>query len=85
MTTKPFGLSDIPLGPYKMGNNIQDSHIYRPNHSLAEKIINQVINTETNKKRLVFNYNKAPKISILGEVYRPVRLIKADENDYRQF
>ena len=65
LITKPFGLSDIHLGPYKIGNNIQDSHIYRPNHPLAEKIINQVINTETNKKRLIFNYNKAPKISIL--------------------
>lgn len=65
LKTKPFGLNDIPLGPYRMGNNIQDTHIYRPNHPLAEKIMNQVINKETNKKRLIFNYNEAPKISIL--------------------
>ena len=76
LKTKPFGLSDIPLGPYKMGNNIQDSHIYRPNHPLVEKIINQVINTETNKKRLVFNYNKVPKISILEKFIGQSGLLK---------
>ena len=65
LKTKPFGFNDIPLGPYRMGNNIKDSHIYRPNHPLAEKIIDQVIHIETNKKRLAFNYNSAPKISIL--------------------
>ena len=65
LKTKPFGLNDIPLGPYKMGKNIQDSHIYRPNHPLAEKIMDQVINKETDRKRLIFNYNETPKISIL--------------------
>ena len=65
LKTKPFGLNGIPLGPYKMGNNIQDSHIYRPNHPLAEKIMDQVINKETIRKRLIFNYNEGPKISIL--------------------
>ena len=65
LKAKPFNLQDIPLGPYRMGNNIQDTYIYRPNHPLARKIINKAINTETNKKRLIFNYNKAPKISIL--------------------
>ena len=63
----PFGLNDIPLGPYKMGNNIKDSHIYRPNHPLAEKVINTVIEKNTDKKKLVFHYNdpSAPKVSIL--------------------
>ncbi len=67
LRTKPFGLNNIPLGPYKMGKNIQDSHIYRPNHPLAEKIIDQVINNKTDRKRLIFNHNEAPKISILEE------------------
>ena len=63
---KPFNL-DISLGPYKMGNNIQDSHIYRPNHLLAEKIMETIINKNIQKKKLIFNYNdsQAPKISIL--------------------
>ena len=65
LKTKPFGLNNIPLGPYRMGKNIQDSHIYRPNHLLAKKIIDQVINKETDKKRLIFNYNEASIISIL--------------------
>ena len=67
LRTKPFGLGNIPLGPYKMGKNIKDVHIYRPNHPLAKKIIDQIINKETDKKRLIFNYNEAPKISILKE------------------
>ena len=63
----PFGLNNISLGPYKMGNNIKDFHIYRPNHPLAEKVINNVIGTNTGRKRLVFHYNdsSAPKVSIL--------------------
>ena len=63
---KPFNL-DISLGPYKMGNNIQDSHIYRPNHPLAEKIMDTIINGSTQKKKLIFNYNdpQTLKISIL--------------------
>lgn len=67
LKTKPFGLSDIPTGPYKMGNNIKDSHIYRPNHPLAEKIINTVFEKKTERKKLKFNYtdSSAPKISIL--------------------
>ena len=65
LRTKPFGLSDIPTGPYKMGKNIKDVHIYRPNHPLAEKIIAQIINKKTDRKRLIFKYNQARKISIL--------------------
>ena len=67
LKTKPFGLSDIPTGPYKMGNNIKDSHIYRPNHPLAEKIINTIFEKKTERKKLKFNYtnSSAPKISIL--------------------
>ncbi|MDE0518316.1 MAG: SNF2-related protein, partial [Bdellovibrionales bacterium] len=67
LKTKPFGLNSIPLGPYRMGNNIQDSHIYRPNHPLAEKIVNTVFEKKTERKKLKFNYtdSSAPKISIL--------------------
>ena len=68
-----------------MGNNIQDSHIYRPNHSLAEKIIDQAINTETNKKRLVFNYNKAPKISILEKFIGKTGFLKLTKISIESF
>ena len=69
LKTKPFGLSNISLGPYRMGKNIQDSHIYRPNHPLAEKIIETVVQKSTNKTKLLFNYNDplTPKISILED------------------
>ena len=68
LNTAPYGLN-VPLGPYKMGNNITDSHIYRPGHPLAEKVIENVINKPTEKAKLIFKYNdpSAPKISILEE------------------
>ena len=66
LNTIPFGL-DVRSGPYKMGNNVKDSHIYRPGHPLAEKVIETVIGKQTEKARLIFNYNdpSIPKISIL--------------------
>ncbi len=69
LKTRPFGLSDISLGPYKMGNNVKDSHIYRLGHPLAEKIIEAVKEKQTRTARLIFNYNDPliPKISILQE------------------
>ena len=63
----PFGLGNIPRGPYEMGNDIKNSHIYRLEHPLAKNIMDIVINKQTNKAKLIFDYNdpSIPKISIL--------------------
>ncbi len=82
---RPFDLNTIPLGPYKMGNNIQDSHIYRPNHPLAEKIIDQVLSKKTDKKRLIFNYRKGPKISILKGFIGKSGLLRLTKLTIRSF
>ena len=70
LKTKPFHL-DIPLGSYKMGSNIniKNSLIYGPTHPLGEKIINNIIETKTTRKKLIFHYNipSSPKISIIED------------------
>ena len=65
----PFNLKNIPNGPYKIGNNVKDSHIYRPGHPLAKKVMETVINKATDKVRIVFDYSSSnSKISILEDL-----------------
>ena len=73
--TYSFNLKQIPFdlnihsGPYKMGRHIEDSHIYRPDHPLAKKIMETVIQKQTPIKRLIFKHTdpSAPKIAVLEE------------------
>ena len=60
----------IPLGPYKMGQNIEGVHFYRPQHPLAQKILEQAINANTPFAYLTFNYGhpSSPKITILEDL-----------------
>jgi len=37
----PFPAEDIDSGPYRIGRNIEDAHIYRVGHPLAQKVISQ--------------------------------------------
>ena len=37
----PFPKENINPGPYKIGKNVEDAHIYRPGHSLAQKILSE--------------------------------------------
>ena len=62
-----FENSSIPLGPYKMGKNIEDAHIYRPRHPLALKVIEKVMKVETPLALLTFDYSNpnSPRITIL--------------------
>ena len=63
----PFPDEEIESGPYKIGKNIDDAHIYRPGHPLAEKILNEVKNIETSEAKLVFNY------SDYGQIISPIK------------
>ncbi|MBF0240412.1 MAG: DEAD/DEAH box helicase, partial [SAR324 cluster bacterium] len=46
------------LGPYKIGKNIEDAHIYRPSHPLAQKILQAVKSKELSQAELVFDYTQ---------------------------
>jgi len=58
----PFSGDNIPPGPYKIGNHIEDSHVYRPGHPLAQKILEKVKNKELPVSELVFDRLNNPVI-----------------------
>lgn len=64
--TNPFPGESIPAGPYRLGKNVDDSHIYRTHHPLAQKIIEKIKSEELKDAELVFDYSKSgKKITIL--------------------
>lgn len=63
----PFPEESIDSGSYKIGKNIDDAHIYRPGHPLAQKILNVVKNKTLDQVEIVFDYsNNKSIISILS-------------------
>jgi ERCC4-related helicase len=58
----PFPDNGIHPGPYKIGKNIEDAHIYRPGHPLAQQILNEVKAKLLPRSEIVFNYSKNPTI-----------------------
>lgn len=62
----PFKGEEIPPGPYKIGKNVEDSHIYRPGHPLAQRILENVKATDLQATEITFDYTNNPvKISVL--------------------
>ncbi|MBT3348867.1 DEAD/DEAH box helicase [bacterium] len=62
----PFQGEVIPPGPYKIGNNVEDSHVYRPAHPLAQRILSEVKGKELPTNEIVFDYsNHQTIISVL--------------------
>lgn len=58
----PFPGEHIEEGPYRIGKNIEDAHIYRPGHPLAERILQQVKTKELPILELVFDYSSYGQI-----------------------
>ena len=59
---------DIPLqtGLYRMGRKVEDAHIYRLNHPIAQVIIGQAASQNLNPAKICFHYSADPiKIAIL--------------------
>jgi superfamily II DNA/RNA helicase len=64
----PYPIS-IPTGEYKLSKNTTNEYIYRINHPLAQKIINEYKNNNEDKVEIEFDYTNNPsKISILNEL-----------------
>ena len=53
----PFPEEDIHPGPYKIAKNVEDAHIYRPGHPLAQRILNKVKEKPLDKSEIVFDYS----------------------------
>lgn len=58
----PFPGENIEEGPYKIGKNIDDAHIYRPGHPLAELILKEVKLKKLSNTELIFDYSNYGKI-----------------------
>ncbi len=58
----PFSDGDIHRGPYRIGKNIEDAHIYRPGHPLAQNILNAIKKKNMDGAEVVFDYSNNPNI-----------------------
>ncbi len=54
----PFAGENIHEGPYRIGKNIEDAHIYRPGHPLAQRILNEVKKKALANAEIIFDYSK---------------------------
>lgn len=63
----PFPNENIESGPYRIGKNVDDAHIYRPGHPLAERILNEVKSKELPVSRVAFDY------SHYGQIISPIK------------
>jgi superfamily II DNA/RNA helicase len=66
LKNNPFPTEEIDAGPYKIGKNIEDAHVYRPGHSLAQRILADIKSKPSDDSEIVFNYsNNQAIISVL--------------------
>lgn len=63
----PFPDEKIDEGPYKIGKNVDDAHIYRPGHPLAEKILHEVKMRPLPSVELIFDYSN------YGQIISPIK------------
>jgi hypothetical protein len=62
LKSNPFPKEHIDSGPYKIGKNIEDAHIFRPGHPLAQMILNEVKKKKLDVSEVIFNYSNNPAI-----------------------
>lgn len=66
LNKNPFPSEMIDPGPYKIGKNIVDAHIYRPGHPLAQRILEAVKSKDTDEAEMTFDYSSHQgKVSVL--------------------
>lgn len=62
----PFDHVTLPLGPYEMGRDIENAHVYRIGHPVAQHILKLAGGRQLDAARLVFDYTGYPlKVSVL--------------------
>src|SRR3989339_880825 len=62
LKNNPFPEEKIDSGPYKIGKNVEDAHIYRPGHILAQKILSELKKKSSQEAEVLFDYSKNPTI-----------------------
>lgn len=69
LLSNPYPDQPIPLGRYKLGPAIDDAHIYRLGHPLAQSMVNNAANAELPFVQLNFDYSNCPlQVSILKDL-----------------
>ncbi|MBV6479585.1 MAG: RNA polymerase-associated protein RapA [Ignavibacteria bacterium] len=82
----PFPGDNIDEGPYKIGKNIDDAHIYRPGHPLAENILKNVKAEKLPAAEIIFDYtNFGQIISPLKELVGTSGILKVSEFTIESF
>lgn len=82
----PFKEQKIENGPYKIGKNIDDAHIYRPAHPLAQSILSRVKDIELSECELVFDYtNNGTIITPLKELVGKSGVLRVSELTIESF
>ena len=57
LKNNPFPNDDIHSGPYKIGKNVEDAHVYRPGHPLAQRILSEMKAKQSADAEIVFDYS----------------------------
>lgn len=66
LNSNPFTSNSVPLGLYQMGRHVEDGHIFRIGHPLAQHILNDAGSKILPNAEITFDYSGHPlKISIL--------------------
>lgn len=69
LKSNPFPDLSVPNGPYKIGKNIDDAHIFRIQHPLAQRILQNARNRQLGNAELVFDLTgSGQKIHILNDL-----------------
>ncbi len=86
LKTNPFQDEDIDKGPYKIGKNVEDAHVYRPGHSLAVRILNEVKNKQLAGAEIIFDYSKHSSIiSVLAPLVGKSGILKVSNYTVEAF
>ena len=86
LRNNPFPNAEIDPGPYKIGKNVEDAHIYRPGHSLAQQILTQVRIMELKDAEIVFDYTNNPTIvSVLQPLVGKSGVLKVSNHTVEAF
>jgi adenine-specific DNA-methyltransferase len=66
LKSNPFKSSTIPLGRYRMGRHVEEGHVFRIGHPLAQHILDDASNKNLPNAEITFDYSgHFVKISIL--------------------
>jgi ERCC4-related helicase len=86
LKNNPFPNERIDKGPYKIGKSIDDAHIYRPGHPLAQRILNEIKTKPLNDVDIVFDYSGHRElISVLQDLVGKSGVLKASNYKVQSF